>query len=410
MAEFDLPSALGLPATLPPLRTPATTDLVAAARSSALLGQALALSTWADGRRVYEDSDFDDFDGDLSDSLDQVWYLAHAVGFVEVDEDSNLASLGPSAEPWRTGGDEAVLELWDEAYTHLVIESMTIDSGDDLDLEGVGGATMTALFMARSAGLALAEFSAMARAAALEQNPPERWDAYVTANGDPSHVLLNRLEALGAVEFDASESDAPYARMTGLGAATMRDQMCDGGFTIPPMPAVADMTAADLVAATAALTPDELRADTAAWLALRSPADAAAELLAAAVDATGRVFAATTIADIPVDAATAWESALDTPGLRPYAQRALTRPHEPADRAWLLVDTLAVTTDPDDRAAIAEELATAADGDETALFDHVWRLPHPDAAAVLTLIGDRHPEKKTAKAARKAAFKAASRR
>jgi hypothetical protein len=105
-----------------------------------------------------------------------------------------------------------------------------------------------------------------------------------------------------------------------------------------------------------------------------------------------------------------WRTALDTPALRPYAQQALTRPQEPVDRAWLLVDTLTVTTDPDDPAAIAEELAKAADGDETTLFDHVWRLPHPDAADALALIGDRHPEKKTAKAARKAAFKAASRR
>jgi hypothetical protein len=405
MADFDLPSALGLPATLPPLRMPAIPDLAAAARTSALLGQALALAEWADGRTVYEDTDFDEFDGELTDTLEQVWYLAHAVGFVEVDEDSNLASLGPSAEPWRAGGDEAVLELWDEAYTHLVIESMTIDSGEDLDLEGVGGATVTALFMARGAGLALAEFSGMARAAALEQNTPDRWDAYTAANGDPALVLLERLGALGAVHLDAES-----ARMTPLGATVMRDQMCDGGFTIPPMPAVADMTAADLVAATNALTADELRADTAAWLALRAPAEAAAELLAAAEDATGRVFAATTIADIDVDAAGTWRTALDTPALRPYAQRALGAPHEPADRAWLLVDTITVTTDPDDPAAIAEELAKAADGDETALFEHVWRLPHPDAADVLALIGDRHPEKKTAKAARKAAFKAASRR
>ena len=405
MADFDLPTALGLPAVLPPLRMPSTSELAGLARGSVLLGQALALSAWADGRKVYEDSDFDEFDGELSDSLDQVWYLAHAVGFVEVDEDSNLATLGPSAEPWRGGDDEAVLELWDEAYTHLVIESMAIESGEELDLEGVGGATMTALFMARSGGLALAEFTAMARAAALEQNMPERWTAYVDAHGDPAQVLLKRLHALGAVEFDDDT-----ARMTPLGATIMRDQMCDGGFTIPPLPEVADMTAADLVAATAALTPDQLRADTAAWLALRTPADAAAELLAAAVDATGRVFAASTIADIDVDTATTWQPALATPELRPYAQQALTRPHEPADRAWLLVDALAVTTDPDDPAAIAAELAKAADGDETALFEHVWRLPHPDAAAALTLIGDRHPEKKTAKAARKAAFKAASRR
>jgi hypothetical protein len=39
----------------------------------------------------------------------------------------------------------------------------------------------------------------------------------------------------------------------------------------------------------------------------------------------------------------------------------------------------------------------------------MWRLDHPDVLEVLTLIGDHHPDKKIAKAARKAAFKATSR-
>jgi hypothetical protein len=37
------------------------------------------------------------------------------------------------------------------------------------------------------------------------------------------------------------------------------------------------------------------------------------------------------------------------------------------------------------------------------------RVPHPDAASVLTVIGRYHPDKKIAKAARKSAYKAASR-
>ncbi|WNV82108.1 hypothetical protein [Umezawaea sp. Da 62-37] len=404
--DFDLPSALGLPTTLPPLRVPEPAELAASARGSALLAQALALSRWADGRTVYEDTDFEGFDGELTDSLDQVWYLAHAVGFVEVDEDSNLASLGPSAEPWSTGDDEAVLELFDEAYTHLVIESLPIDAGEELDLEGVGGATMTALFMSRGAGLTLEEFSGMARAAGLEQNMPDKWSAYSAANGDPALVLLSRLKGLGAVEFDTGA-----ARMTPLGAAIMREQMVDGGFDIPVMPAVEDMTADDLVAAVHALTADELEADTTAWLALRTPVDAARELLTAAVDANARVFAATTIARLDTDVTAQWREALDTPGLRPYAKLALSESSAPDDAAWLLVDALAVTTDPDDPTAVAAELAKAAPaGQEPDLFELIWRLPHPDAAEALSLIGERHPDKKTAKAARKAAFKAASRR
>lgn len=43
------------------------------------------------------------------------------------------------------------------------------------------------------------------------------------------------------------------------------------------------------------------------------------------------------------------------------------------------------------------------------IFDAMWRLPHPDAREVLTMIGEEHPDKKIAKAARKAVFKASSR-
>jgi len=37
------------------------------------------------------------------------------------------------------------------------------------------------------------------------------------------------------------------------------------------------------------------------------------------------------------------------------------------------------------------------------------RVPHPDAASVLTVIGRHHPDKKIAKAARKSAYRATSR-
>jgi hypothetical protein len=44
------------------------------------------------------------------------------------------------------------------------------------------------------------------------------------------------------------------------------------------------------------------------------------------------------------------------------------------------------------------------------VFDAIARLDHPDAEAVLTMVGKHCDDKKTAKAARKAAFKAASHR
>jgi hypothetical protein len=48
-------------------------------------------------------------------------------------------------------------------------------------------------------------------------------------------------------------------------------------------------------------------------------------------------------------------------------------------------------------------------GQEQQMFDQIWRLEHPQAYDVLVLLGTHHPDAKTAKAARKAAFKARSR-
>ncbi len=48
-------------------------------------------------------------------------------------------------------------------------------------------------------------------------------------------------------------------------------------------------------------------------------------------------------------------------------------------------------------------------GTEEMMFGVMSRLPHPDAAHVLTLIGQHHPDKKVAKAARRSAHQASSR-
>jgi hypothetical protein len=44
-------------------------------------------------------------------------------------------------------------------------------------------------------------------------------------------------------------------------------------------------------------------------------------------------------------------------------------------------------------------------GQEQQMFDVMWRLDHPQVHEVLTSLGRKHPDKKIAKAARKAAFK-----
>jgi hypothetical protein len=118
-----------------------------------------------------------------------------------------------------------------------------------------------------------------------------------------------------------------------------------------------------------------------------------------------------------------WRQALDQPELRPYAKMALARiagtepeeippglEPEPEDVGWLLTDVLAATSDALGPEELAGELRQAVPpGQEQAVFEVMWRLPHPDAHNVLTMLGEYHPDKKIAKAARKAAFKASSR-
>ena len=126
-----------------------------------------------------------------------------------------------------------------------------------------------------------------------------------------------------------------------------------------------------------------------------------------------------------------WREALGRIELRAYAKAALAAlsDGDPAvaslpglepdddDLAWMITDALAAEgwDDPGDDAsrgpdALTRRLAEAVPaGQELAVFELMARVPHPDAADVLTAIGKHHPDKKIAKLARKSAYKAATR-
>ena len=177
---------------------------------------------------------------------------------------------------------------------------------------------------------------------------------------------------------------------------------------------------------------DEFQAETAAWLVHRTPESAARDLLSVAAesDPASRVLAVAVVTELGVAAEPAWRDALGRLELRGYAKATLaTLAGDPAaavpsgfelpndDLAWMLIDALVVhgfaDVDDDDGhepAALAERLGEAIPaGRELAAFEMMARVPHPDAAAVLTVIGRHHPDKKIAKLARKSAYKAASR-
>lgn len=75
---------------------------------------------------------------------------------------------------------------------------------------------------------------------------------------------------------------------------------------------------------------------------------------------------------------------------------------------WLTVDTIAAQLDADDDPELLRELVTDLVARHDGFFTAAWRVDHPATADVLEAMGRIHPDKRLAKEARKAAFKARS--
>lgn len=451
--DENLKEAFGLPDRLPAMRLPALDELAALARKSPLLATAVRLAEWAGQRRAVEQ------EGELTAAdtiaaaaelgietggpsavtamydvpeLVHLWDLALNTGFLEDegDEDDPVVTVGEAARLWHGGTDLEVLAIWSEALTFLMTESLEIDAdldeelGGDLDFYGAGVGLVTALFLARGEGVLVALADEVIREGATGElsaaEAAETWAAWTRAHGGPAGVLLRRLSELGAVRLD-DEDEGPVTRLTPLGAWAVREQLIASGVDLPLLPPPAEMTAADLAGAAGGASEEEFAAEADAWLALREPGAAARELLdfGAMAGPVERMTAVTVVRRLGGAAEPAWRAALDVPALCPYAKMALaetaggSQPElEPqaSDTAWLVVDMLAAMSADFEPEELAAGLAEALPGGaEEAMFDAISRLPHPDAAGVLTLIGEQHPDKKTAKAARRYAYKAASR-
>lgn len=76
---------------------------------------------------------------------------------------------------------------------------------------------------------------------------------------------------------------------------------------------------------------------------------------------------------------------------------------------WLAVDTIAAQLAVDGDLEELQGLVEGLVGQHSGFFDAAWRVEHPATADVLEAMGRLHPDKKVAKEARKAAFKARSR-
>ncbi|MFM9367176.1 hypothetical protein [Streptomyces sp. Da 82-17] len=249
------------------------------------------------------------------------------------------------------------------------------------------------------------------------------------------------LEPVGLVEFtpvdealmaEAGEEPAELSpdeedisrygmvRLTPLGLYGVRARMLDAGIDAPAVGDLADKGADVLLAATADFPEAAARAETELWLRSNQPLPAARELLAAArggdEDAPlRRLRCQQALSLVGAEAEPALREVLDDPELGGLARVWLVEhgatdvpPPSEAMVYWLTIDTvaaqLAAEGNSDELQGLVEGLAAQHAG----FFDTAWRVDHPATADVLEAMGRLHPDKKVAKEARKAAFKARS--
>ncbi|MFJ6717053.1 MULTISPECIES: hypothetical protein [unclassified Streptomyces] len=257
---------------------------------------------------------------------------------------------------------------------------------------------------------------------------------------------FRQLEPIGLVEFrpvdeelmaeaddeellpdpaDADEEDiARYGmvRLTPLGLYGVRARMLEAGVEAPAIGELADKGADALLDAVSRYPEHAAQAEIEQWLAGRELPTAVAELLdAARGDDEGaplrRLRCQQALAPAGPEAEPAVRAVLDDPRLGGLARVWLAErgaKDVPApDGAmvfWLTVDTIAAQLAADGEAEELPLLMRSLTGHHAGFFDEVWRVEHPATADVLEAMGRMHPDKKAAKEARKAAFKARSRR
>ncbi|MEV6160644.1 hypothetical protein AB0L71_01695 [Streptomyces sp. NPDC052052] len=249
------------------------------------------------------------------------------------------------------------------------------------------------------------------------------------------------LEPIGIVEYhpvdeallvDEGEGAAPQAdeeditrygmvRLTPLGMYGIRTRMLDAGVDAPAVGDLMDKGADALLAGIAYYPEAAARGEVELWLARRAADGAATELLAAArgMDQQGplrRLHCQQALALVGAEAEPAVRTVLDDSELGGLARVWLAEvgaADVPAPTEsmifWLAIDTIAAQLEAEGELDELQGLVEGLAGQHSGFFDEAWRVEHPATADVLEAMGRLHSDKKKAKEARKAAFRARSR-
>jgi hypothetical protein len=393
-------------------------ELAAAARVAPLLRAARDVARWiGPGRAVTKAGRLRQPDAVAAAThlelipaeFDAAWRVAVAARMLVLAE--GRAEAGQRLEVLSSPAADDVLGAWDAALTVML-------AAEDLDgmataLYTVGGPVrMDALFDAyvAAAGTRRDAASPVPDASAAQDE------------GAAVSVALEALADLGVVELGADEAGAGEAgggltvTLSPLGVWGVHRRLRAQGWHVPVVGGGSRGDAAALLATLANCDVEDGEAEIASWLGGRTPAAAAAELIAAASSGSpGLRGAGFAVLDrIGNDAVPAVQAALADPVLRAHSAVWLHEHGENAelgreDRAWLLVDLgagLLEEADPQD--VVAELLPDVPPDAQAELVAGLWRVQHPGVTDLLTALSDHHPDPSVARAARKAAFKARS--
>jgi hypothetical protein len=404
---------------------------------------------------------------DAAADASEAWRVALDTGLVEIlDEDEGTVRAGEELAQLTGGSPHDVLAVWQGALETVLADASVpdiegleeaLDEGGDIDfaqlqwdpeaeaefLDGVLGNLYLLSVTEEGPGDSPVPLPALAASMIVPSDMGEPTNDVLEQVSDAMMKLdeqFRLLEPVGLVEYQpvdealmADTDEEPAApvddtdvsryglvRLTPLGVYGLRARLLEAGFTAPAVGDLADKGADALLDGTATFPPQAARAETEQWLARRQPLDAARELLAASRGSdTGaplrRLRCQQALSLVGAEAEPALREVLDDPELGGLARVWLSEqgaPDVPAPSEamifWLTIDTVAAQLAAEGNSEELRSLVQGLAEQHGGFFAAAWRVDHPATADVLEAMGRLHPDKRIAKEARKAAFKARS--
>ncbi|MCT9080499.1 hypothetical protein [Streptomyces fulvoviolaceus] len=404
---------------------------------------------------------------DAAAHASEAWRVAVDTGLVEVvDEEEGTVATGEELDVLTGGSPLDVLGVWLNALDTVLADASVpdlddlvgaMDAGGEVDLssvdwdpeveqeflDGVLGNLYLLTVSEDGPGDGPVPLPALAASMIVPSDMGEPTNDVLEQVSDAMMRLDDQFRILapvGLVEYqpvdealmaDADEEPSSQVddtdvsrygmvRLTPLGLYGLRARLLEAGVAAPAVGDLADKGADALLDGTATFPPAAAQAETEQWLARREPLAAARELLAAArgADAGGplrRLRCQQALSLVGAEAEPALREVLGDSELGGLARVWLSEqgasdvpaPSE-AMVFWLTVDTLAAQLAAEGNSEELQALVEGLAQQHSGFFAAAWRVEHPATADVLEAMGRLHPDKRIAKEARKAAFKARS--